>query len=46
LTFKPGETKTILGNTNKKDGGISLMDKIANPKITIKKTAKARNLQN
>jgi hypothetical protein len=42
MTLKPGETKTILGNMNEKDGGISITDKIADPKITIKKRAKAK----
>jgi hypothetical protein len=42
LTLKPGETKTVLGNMNEKNGGISLTDKIADPKKAIRKTAKAK----
>jgi hypothetical protein len=42
LTFKPGETITILGNINEKDRGISLTDKIADPKIAIRKTAQVK----
>jgi hypothetical protein len=42
VTLKPGETKTVLGNMNEKDGGISITDKIAHPKIAIRKRAKAK----
>jgi hypothetical protein len=31
-----------LGNTNEKDGGISITDKIADPKIAIRRRAKAK----
>jgi hypothetical protein len=42
-TLKPGESKVVLGNTNEKDGEISVQDKIADPRIAIKKRAKAKN---
>jgi hypothetical protein len=47
LTLKPGEIKTVLGNMHEKYGGISITDKIVDPKIAIRRRAKAkRNLQN
>jgi hypothetical protein len=42
-TLKPGESKVVLGNTNEKDGKISVQDKIADPRIAIRKRAKAKN---
>jgi hypothetical protein len=42
VTLKPGETETILGNTNEKDGGISITNKIVDPKIAITRRAKAK----
>jgi hypothetical protein len=41
--LKPGESKVVLGNTNGKDREISLQDKIADPRIAVRKRARAKN---
>jgi hypothetical protein len=42
LTLKPEETKIVLGNMDENDRGISLTNKITDPKIAIKKQLKLK----